>query len=167
MDLVSLRRKVEVQFPDDTWHLVEPLRGHGKALLRSFQLDPQNAEILLELLRLAVPDATDAQFDLLSPDEDVPRILAAADGKSALVEAFLKNVESDGAALGPSPTQLSSPTTSSSISSASLPEATDSLGNQSSISTGTTPSLDSLPSTSSIESKASSESSERSSGDSL
>lgn len=146
MDLVALRRPVEHQFPNEKWFRIEPFRGPGKVLLEAYKQDPGNAELLLELLRLAVPTATEEDFNSLSLDEDVPRVLAAADGKAALMEAFLKNAISDGGLSTPSPTLPSSPTTTSSTSSDTSPEDTASLGPPSSTPTGTTPSSPSPPS---------------------
>lgn len=162
MDLVALRRKVEVQFPNDRWHTVEPFRGHGKALLRSFQEDPSQLDVLLELLRLAVPSASDEEIDMLSHGEDIPRIIATADGKAALVEEFLKNAGSDVGEVPTSPIPPSPPTTTSSTSSDTSPGDTAVPGPTSTPTTGTTPSSDSPPSKSSNESKPSSETTETS-----
>lgn len=144
VDLVALRRPVEYQFPNEKWFRVEPFRGPGKALLAEWQRDPNNGQLLMELLRMAVPTATDDDFDSLSVDEDIPRVIAAADGKAALVEAALKNVPSDGAFRVPSPTRPSSPTTTPPTSSVALPASrkpTGDRGKRSTSKSGTSPSL--------------------------
>lgn len=156
VDLVALRRPIEYQFPNEKVFRIEPFRAHGKALLRAFRENPEgNLGLVLELLRLAVPGATDEDFDELSADEDVWRVLAAADGKAAQMEEFLKNGLSDGVLRAPSPTPPSAPTTSSSTSSDTSPEATASPGSTSGDSTGTTPSSPTPPSTKSSASKPS------------
>jgi hypothetical protein len=159
VDLVSLRRPVEYQFPNEKWFRIEPFRGHGKAMLLQFREDPAGeAGLLMELLRLAVPTATDADFDSLSVDEDIPRVIAAADGKAAIMEAYLKNAGSDDAILAPSPTLPSSPTTTSATSSDTSPADTASRGPLSTPSLGTKPSA---PTRRSTRSRASSDSNKR------
>lgn len=123
VDLVALRRPVEYQFPNEKWFRIAPFRGPGKALLAAWQREPNNGGLLMELLRMAVPDATDEDFDSLSVDEDIPRVIAAADGKAALVEMALKNGPSDGVSRMPSPTLPSNPTTSPPTSSAASPRS--------------------------------------------
>lgn len=91
IDLVALRKTVKIRFPNGVLFVVAPFRVNGVALLEQWKADPNNAALLMELLRLAVPDATDADFDTLSLDEDIPRVLAAAHGKTALMELALKN----------------------------------------------------------------------------
>jgi hypothetical protein len=141
VDLVSLRRPVEFQFPNDKWFVIEPFRGPGKAMLLTLRRDPEaNVGLVMELLRLAVPSATDEDFDSLSTDEDVWRVIAAADGKAAQMEAFLKNAVSDGAYRVPSPTPPSSLTTTSSTPSEASPGSTASPSNQFTKVTGTRPS---------------------------
>jgi hypothetical protein len=144
VDLVALRRPVEYQFPNERWFRIAPFRGPGKALLAAWQREPQNGQLLIELLRMAVPTATDEDFDTLSVDEDIPRVIAAADGKAALVEAALKNGPSGGVFQMPSPTLPSSPTTSPPTSSAALPASpkpTGARGKKSTSKSGTSPSL--------------------------
>jgi hypothetical protein len=140
VDLVTLRRPVEVQFPNEKWFRIEPFRAHGKALQRAWEADPTNADLLVELLKLAAPDATDEDLATLSVDEDIPRVLAHADGKAALMEAYLKNELSGGARPAPSHTQGSSPTTNSSGSSGTSPEATGSRSSRSTTNPTTKPS---------------------------
>jgi hypothetical protein len=137
VDLVALRRPVEYQFPNEKWFRIVPFRGPGKALLAEWQRDPTNGGLLMELLRMAAPDATDADFDSLSVDEDVPRVIAAADGKAALVEAALKNAVSDGARRVPSPTPPSVTTTNSPASSAASRKPTGKRGKASTSRSGT------------------------------
>jgi hypothetical protein len=104
LDLVALRRPVAVVFPNGTEHAVAPFRLDGHLLLKRFQVTPDDAALLMDLLRLAVPDATDEDFNTLSLDEDVPRVLGVASGKIALVEAALKNgLSGAGAEEAPSP----------------------------------------------------------------
>lgn len=140
VDLVTLRRPVEVRFPNEKWYRVEPFRAHGKALLRAWEADPANSDLLVELLKLAAPDATDEDLASLSVDEDIPRLLSHADGKAALMEAYLKNELSGGARPAPSPTQGSSPMTSSFGSSGTSPEGTGNRSNRSTTNPTTKPS---------------------------
>lgn len=145
VDLVALRRPVEVQFPDGQWFPVEPFRGPGKALLRRWQDEPTNGALLMELLHMAVPGATDADFDTLSVDEDVPRVIATADGKAALIELARKNGLSGGARKVPSPppstTPHSNPTTTSPTPAPESEPPTRKSGKRSTKTIGTTPSL--------------------------
>jgi len=145
VDLVSLRRPVEYQFPNEKWFRVEPFRGPGKALLAQWKDDTSNGELLMDLLRMAVPTATDADFDELSVDEDIPRIIAAADGKAALVEITLKNGLSGVIQRVPPPSRPSTPTTPSPTSSSERPAPTAARGKNSTKRTGTTRSLPSTP----------------------
>lgn len=145
VDLVALRRPVEYQFPNEKWFRIAPFRGPGKALLAEWQRNPTNAALLVELLRMAVPTATDEDFDSLSVDEDIPRVIAAADGKAALIEAALKNVPSGDAFQVPPPIRPSVPTTPSPTSSAASPAPTGKRGKRSTSKRGTTPSLPSTP----------------------
>jgi hypothetical protein len=148
VDLVALRRPVEYQFPNEKWFRVEPFRGPGKALLARWKEDPGNGELLMDLLRMAVPTATDADFDELSVDEDIPRIIAAADGKAALVEIALKNGVSGVALKVPPPPKSSppsTPTTPSPTPSSERRAPTAARGKNSTKRTGTTRSSLSTP----------------------
>lgn len=91
IDLVGKRREVVVVFPNEREYRVEKFRLEGQLRLRRWQENPHDAEELVALLRLAVPDASIEDLNTLSIDEDVPRILAAALGKTLLWEAALKN----------------------------------------------------------------------------
>lgn len=155
VDLVALRRPVRHQFPvvcepsvrgvcadcsaepHDRWFQIVPFRGPGKALLRQWEQDPGNAALLMELLHMAVPSATDTDFDALSLDEDVPRVIAAADGKAALVEFALKNGNSGGVLVAPSPSTGSSPMTKSRTSSGASLKRTSDRGKKSTKTSGT------------------------------
>jgi hypothetical protein len=98
LDLVALRRPVTIILPSGVKVPVAPYRGPGVALLRQYrkEKDPLlRAAQLAELLRLAIPTATDDDLDDTGPD-DWSRIVAAAAGKLELVEIALKNGLSDG-----------------------------------------------------------------------
>lgn len=115
IDLVALRRAITVVFPSGAEFEVAPFRLEGVRLLRQWQAQPDQLETLLQLLRLAVPSATEEDLNDLSVEEDVPRILAAATGKIQLMEAALKNGLSGAAPVEVAPpTPPSTPTTTTS-----------------------------------------------------
>lgn len=117
IDLVGKRRDVVVVFPNEQEFRVEKFRLEGQLRLKRWQENPHDAAELIALLQLAVPDATVDDLNTLSIDEDIPRILAAAMGKTLLVEAALKNGWSDVVATpAASPSVPSSPMTTSAIS---------------------------------------------------
>jgi hypothetical protein len=117
IDLVARRRDVVVVFPNEQEFRVEKFRLEGQLRLRRWQENPHDVDELIALLRLAVPDATAEDFNTLSIDEDVPRILAAAMGKTAVVEEALKNGgRGVGETVPAPPSRPSSPTMATSIS---------------------------------------------------
>lgn len=91
IDLVGMRREVVVVFPNDREFTVRKFRLEGQLRLKRWQENPHDADELIALLQLAVPEATVEDLNTLSVDEDIPRILAAALGKTAVVEEALKN----------------------------------------------------------------------------
>jgi hypothetical protein len=117
IDLVGRRREVVVVFPNEQEFRVEKFRLEGQLRLKRWQENPHDSEELIALLRLAVPDATIDDLNTLSIEEDVPRILAAAMGKTLIVEEALKNgLRGAGGAVPASPSPPSSPTTTPSTS---------------------------------------------------
>lgn len=117
IDLVGKRRDVVVVFPNDKEFTVQKFRLEGQLRLKRWQDNPHDTDELIALLQLAVPDATVGDLNTLSIDEDIPRILAAALGKTALVEAAIKNGWSGGGEAEPTPPSApSSPTTPTSTS---------------------------------------------------
>jgi hypothetical protein len=117
IDLVGRRREVVVVFPNEKEFRVEKFRLEGQLRLKRWQENPHDSEELIALLRLAVPDATIDDLNTLSIEEDVPRILAAAMGKTLIVEEALKNgLRGAGEAVPASPSPPSSPTTTPSTS---------------------------------------------------
>lgn len=168
VDLVALRRPVIYQIPvpcdaevrgvcalhphptepHDRWFRIQPFRGPEKAMLAAIQRDAiANVGLVLELLRKALPDATDADLDALSLDEDVARIIGAADGKAAIVEDALKNGLSGGVSQMPPPTRPSSPTKNPPTSSPALPASPKPTGGRGKKSTSKSGTSRSLPST--------------------
>lgn len=116
LDLVALRRPVEVVLPDGSVHTIAPFRGPGIALLRQWEREEDpliRAGCLSELLQLALPTATEEQLDDTGP-EDWSRIVASAAGKAEIVEAVLKNVPSGGVPETPPPSSAVSNTTTTS-----------------------------------------------------
>ena len=115
--LVGARRDVVATFPDGKEFAVQRFALGGARLYDKWLLNPNDDALLIELLQLAVPDATEADLNTLSVEEDIPRILAAALGKTRQLEAALKNVGSDdGSGALASPTAPSSRTTMTSTS---------------------------------------------------
>jgi hypothetical protein len=132
--------------PHDRWFRIVPFRGPEKAILAAIQRDPiGNVQHLVGLLRSAIPELTDDDVDALSIDEDLPRIIGAADGKAAIVEDALKNGVSGGAFQVPSPTRPSPLTIPSPTSSAASPKPTGKRGKASTNKSGTSRSLPSTP----------------------
>jgi hypothetical protein len=121
IDLVALRRPVSITLPCEKTVPVAPYRGHGIALLRQYrkETDPllRGAQ-LAELIKLALPTATEEDLDDTGP-EDWARIVAAAAGKAELMEIALGNVLSVGD-VPESPTSSSDSATTTS-SPASVP----------------------------------------------
>jgi hypothetical protein len=117
IDLVGKRRDVVVVFPNEKEFRVEKFRLAGQLKLKQWQENPHDADELIALLQLAVPEATVDDLNTLSVDEDIPRILAAAMGKTLIVEEALKNgLRGAGGAVPASPSPPSSPTTTPSTS---------------------------------------------------
>src|SRR5574338_148988 len=137
LDLVGLRRPCYVTLEATGRRVALRFFKHEqKKLYRQWQQEPNNAALLLELLRYAIPDVTDDELNDLSLDEDIPRILGKVDGKSVMVEIALKNGVSGGAPLTPPPTPASSPTTATPTSSAKSRKRTKSGRGNSSTSSG-------------------------------
>jgi hypothetical protein len=118
LDLVALRRPCYVTLPLTGRRVaIRFFKAEQKQLYKQWMLEPNNADLLLALLRHAIPDLTDEELDDLSIDEDIPRIIGKANGKSAMMEQALKNGVSGGESPAPSPTPASVPTTKSRTSS--------------------------------------------------
>ena len=118
LDLVAMRRKRTVTFPNDKTYPVVPYRGSAQALVKKYRAekDPvKRAEMLIELLRQAVPGATEEDWDSVSI-EDWGHIIAAANGSADLVQMALKNARSGVRKTGdntpPSTLKMTSPTSS-------------------------------------------------------
>lgn len=101
LDLPKLRRKVKARFPNDKLFDIAPFTGDAQLLLEKYRNAEQEGlttlekwELVQQLLRLAVPDATDADLGTLAI-EDWTEILTAANGATLLVEATRKNGDSD------------------------------------------------------------------------
>jgi hypothetical protein len=138
LDLVALRRPCFFRLPgSDRRAALRFYRAPEKKMLEAWQADPNNSTLLLGLLRAAIPDITDEELNDLSVDEDIPRIIAKANGKAAIMELMLKNAESGGMIPVPSPTPPSTPTTTSSTSSAASRKRTGSGRGNSSKRSGT------------------------------
>lgn len=93
LDLVAVRRKRTVTFPNDKQFPIVPFRGKAQALLAAYrkEKDPgKRGQMLIDLLRDAVPDATEDDWASVSV-EDWGHILAAANGAAELVAMALKN----------------------------------------------------------------------------
>jgi hypothetical protein len=138
LDLVALRRPCYITLEATGRRVALRFFKHEqKQIYRRWKADPNNAALLIELLRFAIPNVTDEELDDLSLDEDIARILGKADGKSVMVEAALKNGVSDGESQAPSPIQDSVPTTPTRTRSAGSRKRTSSGRGNSSTSTGT------------------------------
>jgi hypothetical protein len=114
LDLVALRRPCYVTLPlTERRVAIRFFRAEQKQIYKQWMTEPNNAALLLALLRYAIPDITDEELDDLSIDEDIPRIVGKANGKAALMEEALKNGVSDGVFQAPSPIRASTQTTKS------------------------------------------------------
>lgn len=137
LDLVALRRPCVVTLPGTGRRVaVRFFRLEQKQLYRRLQDDPNNVALLVELLRAAIPDVTDEELNDFT-DEDIVRVIATADGKSAFMEDAIKNLPSDGVLPAPSPTPPSPPPTPTPSSSAGSRKRTKSGRGPSSTSSGT------------------------------
>jgi hypothetical protein len=95
LDLVAMRRKRTVTFPNDNTYPVVPYRGSAQSLVKKYrnETDPgKRAEMLIELLRQAVPAATEDDWSSVAL-EDWGHIIAAANGSADLVQMALKNAQ--------------------------------------------------------------------------
>lgn len=138
LDLIALRRPCFVTIPLTGRRVaLRFFRAEEKKQYSAWLADPNNATLLVGLLRAAIPDITDEELDDLSLDEDVPRIVVKANGKAVMLETVLKNGLSDGAPQPPSPTLPSTPTTKSPSSSPASGKPTASGRRSSSKSSGT------------------------------
>lgn len=138
LDLVGLRRPCYITLEATGRRVALRFFKHEqKKLYRQWQAEPNNAVLLIELLRYAIPDVTEEELNDLSLDEDIPRILGKVDGKSVMVEMALKNGVSGGGHLTPPPTPDSPPTTETRTSSAASRKRTRSGRGNSSTSSGT------------------------------
>lgn len=109
LDLVALRKKRTVTFPNDTTHDIVPYRGSAQSLVKKYRTEKnpdKRGEMLIKLLRDAVPTATDDDWGSVSV-EDWGWIIAAANGAADLVQMALKNAQSGAGKKGDNPTPLS------------------------------------------------------------
>ena len=93
LDLVAKRRPRVVKFPNDHEFPIASYRGSAQSILRQYreESDPiRRAPLLIELLRLAVPTATDDDWASVSM-EDWGWIIGEANGTALLVEQALGN----------------------------------------------------------------------------
>lgn len=124
LDVVALRRQQTVRLPDDTRLRLQFYRGHTYALFKQMKAETDaaiRAAQMSELLRAALPDATEDQLMDLGP-EDWAIIVYAAAGKIVLMEGALGNGGGGDGAMGappaPAPDSTASTTTTTSPPSA-------------------------------------------------
>lgn len=109
LDLVALREPVTCRLPTDPADAQRVVRQFRAAEIdrhrqaTAMVLNGQQAEavgIYLDLLRYALPGITDEEIDALGM-QDIVRLLAAAQNKSAMVEDALGNGRGGGDSSGP------------------------------------------------------------------
>lgn len=113
LNLAALRRRITIELPDGSVHAIAPYTGEAITLLRQYREEGDaavRATTLADLVRRALPTATEDQLDDTAP-EDWARIVGAARGYSDIVELALGNAGSDGELLTPSPSADSNTTT--------------------------------------------------------
>lgn len=118
LDLIALRRPCYVTIPLTGRRVaLRFFQAPQKQLYKQWWDEPNNAVLLVSLLRYAIPDITDDELNDLTIDEDIPNIVIKANGKAAMMESALKNGLSGGESPAPSPTPPSTLTTKSRTSS--------------------------------------------------
>lgn len=133
LDFVALRKPVLCRLPDDREdsppreivqyrRLQFEMQERANAMRDAGDKDGATA-IVLELVRYALPDITDEQIFRMG-EQDWARLLGAAQGKSAMVEAALGNGRGD----GDSSTKTENPSPNIPDSSTTTPAAPSSDG---------------------------------------